>query len=237
MDYKKFLLFGDSITEFAFNSRAQEGESDQFALGAALCNDYTRKLDIVQRGFSGYNSRWGLKILPRVLENEQNIVLSTIFFGSNDACLGGHQRVPMEEYASNTRKMISMLREKNIKPILVGPGLIDQERFEAPRKEEVERGYIRTNESFEAYSNKLQQIATEDKIPFVDLNTAFRREGGENWRDLFRDGLHFSGKGYEIFYNELLKSIRIHYPELAPECIPTRLPGWRDVAEDGSNVL
>lgn len=51
MVYKKFLMFGDSITEFAFNSRPSSGESpgDEFTLGAALTNVYTRKLAISQR--------------------------------------------------------------------------------------------------------------------------------------------------------------------------------------------
>lgn len=237
MEFKKFLLFGDSITEFAFNSRANGDSLDQFALGAALCNAYTRKLDILQRGFSGYNSRWGLKILPEVLKNEENIVLSTIFFGSNDACLGGHQRVPLEEYVSNTRKMISLLKSKDIKPILVGPALVDQQKFEAPRQDEVAKGYIRTNESFQNYSKALQKLSKEENLPFVDLNTTFRQEAGENWRVLLVDGLHFSGKGYEIFFQQLMKTIEEFYPELAPENIPTKLPAWREVAEDGSNLF
>ena len=57
MDYEKFLLFGDSITEFAFNTRPTEDGKDQYALGAALVNEYTRKMDILQRGFKGYTSR------------------------------------------------------------------------------------------------------------------------------------------------------------------------------------
>lgn len=237
MDYPKFLLFGDSIIQFAYNSKVEGDEVEQFALGAALCNAYTRKMDIVQRGFSGYNSRWGLMLLPKILEAEQNIALSTIFFGSNDACLAGNQRVPLDEYVSNTKKMISMLKAKKIKPILIGPGLIDREKFEAPRADQVKQGCIRTNENFEAYSNALDKIAQEEKIPLVNLNTAFRREGGDNWRDLLRDGLHLSGKGYEIFYNELLKSIEEFYPELAPENIAMKLTPWREVKPDGSNIL
>lgn len=236
MDFKKFLLFGDSITEFAFNTRMEECKPDQFVLGAALCNAYAKKLDVVIRGYSGYNSRWGLKILPKILGNERNISLGTIFFGSNDSCLGGHQKVPLHEYKSNIREMLSMFKANNIKPILIGPALYDRERFEAPRQEEIKKGYIRTPENFKLYSDALQKIAQEERIPYVNLNTAFQKKGGDNWKELLCDGLHFSGKGYEVFFNELMEAIRSFYPEYSPESLEYNLPEWRDVAEDGSNL-
>lgn len=236
MDFSKFLLFGDSITEFAFNSRMEEGKPDQFVLGAALCNAYTRRMDIVQRGFSGYNTRWGLKVLPAVLESEDRVVLSTIAFGSNDLCLGGTQRVPEEEYISNVKQMVSILKAKGIKPILVGPALIDQKRFESVRQEEVQKGYVRTPEQFKLYSGLLHKVSNDEKVPMVDLNNAFQREAGDNWQELLSDGLHYSGKGYKIFFDELMATVREFYPELAPENIQRKLPEWRDVLEDGSNV-
>ncbi|QLL33941.1 hypothetical protein HG536_0F02660 [Torulaspora globosa] len=237
MNYNKFLLFGDSLTEFAFNSWMEEGKPDQFVLGAALCNAYTRRMDIVQRGFSGFNSRWGLKVLPGILESECGIVVSTIAFGSNDLCLGGHQKVPEEEFVSNIKKMILLLKAKDIKPILVGPALIDQERFEASRQEEVQKGYVRTPERFKLYSELLHKVADEEDVPMVDLNVAFQREGGDKWQELLSDGLHYSGSGYKIFFDELMATIRKFYPEYAPEKMQRKLPEWRNVLEDGSNVL
>lgn len=53
MDYEKFLLFGDSITEFAFNTRPTEDGKDQYALGAALVNEYTRKWIFFKEGSKG----------------------------------------------------------------------------------------------------------------------------------------------------------------------------------------
>ncbi|QLQ78408.1 hypothetical protein HG537_0A06550 [Torulaspora globosa] len=237
MNYDKFMLFGDSLTEFAFNSKMEEDKSDQFVLGAALCNTYTRRMDILQRGFSGFNSRWGLKVLPSILESERGIVVSTIAFGSNDLCLGGHQKVPEEEFLSNIKQMVALLRAKGIKPILVGPALIDQERFEASRQEEVQKGYIRTQERFKLYSELMHKVADQENVPMVDLNVAFQRKGQDNWRELLSDGLHYSGNGYKIFYDELMAIIRKFYPEYAPENIQRKLPEWRNILEDGSNVL
>lgn len=237
MNYQKFLLFGDSITEFAFNFQMEELEQDQFVLAAALANAYTRRMDIVQRGFSGYNSRWGLKILPHILENENNVVLSTIAFGSNDLCLGGHQKVPEDEFVANTREMVSMMKAKGIKVILVGPGLVDQKMFDSKKLEDVKKGYVRTPERMKLYSDLLRQIADEENVAMVDLNEAFQRVGGDNWRELLRDGLHLSGKGYKVYFDELMSTIRKSYPDYAPENLEYKLPKWRDALEDGSNVI
>lgn len=52
----QFILFGDSITQ---GSYAQERG---FAFGAELTNRYVRRLDVINRGFSGYNTAQALKV-------------------------------------------------------------------------------------------------------------------------------------------------------------------------------
>lgn len=238
MEYKKFLLFGDSITEYCFSTgpSSHEGFGDQFSLGAALTNDYTRKLAILQRGFAGYNSRWGLKILPKILQYEQNIAIGYIFFGSNDSCAAGTQHVPEDEYESNLHKSVQMLKARSIKPIIVGPALYDGSKFEPPRRDEIKAGYIRSNEAFIRYGRIAASVASKEHVPFLDLRAAMQREAGDNWKDLLVDGLHFNGKAYEIFYKELLRTIKDHYPEYHPDNMEAKLPNWRDVKEDGSNL-
>ncbi|SCU93360.1 LAMI_0E14092g1_1 [Lachancea mirantina] len=237
LDYKKFLLFGDSITEFAFNTRADSGLPEQFSLGAALVNAYTRKLDIVQRGFSGYTSRWGLKLLPKILENEgPNVVMTTIFFGSNDAVQAGPQAVELSEFKKNINSLTQLMLDKGIKPILIGPALHDKEVWEPTKPQEVSMGYVRSSEANRIYADAVSDVAAENKVPFVDLHKAFTEKGGDHWQELLLDGVHFSGKGYEVFFDELLKAIRGWYPELAPERIPYKLPNWREVKNDGSNL-
>lgn len=237
LKYEKFLLFGDSITQFAFNTKMDDNKPDQFSLGAALVNAYTRRLDIVQRGFSGYNTRWALKLLPRILENESpGIVMSTLYFGSNDACHGGHQKVELPEFKDNVKRLLDLFRSKGIKPILVGPALFDKDNWNPKKADEVAQGYVRSNENNKLYSDALQEIADKEQIPFVNLYDAFSREGGSEWRDLLCDGLHYTGKGYEIFYNELMKAIRTHYPELAPESLPFKYPEWRQISESGDEI-
>lgn len=51
-----------------------------------------RKCDVVNRGLSGYNTRWAKLILPRLIAKSagaESTVAVTIFFGANDSSLKG----------------------------------------------------------------------------------------------------------------------------------------------------
>lgn len=236
MEYKKFLLFGDSITEYSFNTLPEPNKGHQFALGAALSSIYSRKLAIIHRGFSGYNSRWAIKILPKILEHENNIAIATIYFGSNDATAAGPAHVPEHEYEDNLHKLVRMMKAQSIKPILVGPALYDPAKFEPTHQKEIQQGQIRSNELLGKYSTIAENVASKEHIPFVNLHAAFKNKGSDNWREMLSDGLHYNGWGYEVFYQELLRAINESYPQYSPENMEVKLPLWREVLEDGSNL-
>ncbi|CCE63258.1 hypothetical protein TPHA_0E01650 [Tetrapisispora phaffii CBS 4417] len=236
MVYDSFLLFGDSITEFCYNSDMENMQGTQFTLGAALSNVYTRKMSIIQRGFSGYTSRWGVKILPKVLEQDSSIKIAYIFFGSNDASSGGLQHVPLEEYKENTKKMLHMLKKKGIKPILIGPAVHNLEYWNSTKPEEAASGNFRTNKAFKAYSDACSALANEEGIPFVNLNAAFTKAGDDSWKNLLGDGLHFNGAGYKVMFDELMKEISNHYPEYSPANMAYKLPNWREISPSGDSL-
>ena len=61
---KRFLLFGDSLTQQSF----EEG-----GWGSKLVSRYQRKADVTLRGYSGYNTRCAAtRILHLILRNQQN---------------------------------------------------------------------------------------------------------------------------------------------------------------------
>lgn len=55
----------------------------------------TRKCDVVNRGLSGYNSRWAKIVLPRLISKDSassnHIAAVTVFFGANDCALEGRE--------------------------------------------------------------------------------------------------------------------------------------------------
>jgi len=79
------LLIGDSITQFSF-SVAEMG------FGAQLLDYYEgRRVDVVNRGFSGYNSRWIRQIIREIATEGvvQNTLFLTVFLGANDSVSAG----------------------------------------------------------------------------------------------------------------------------------------------------
>ncbi|KAF2718033.1 lipolytic enzyme [Polychaeton citri CBS 116435] len=108
----QFLLFGDSITQQSFSQSQPPGRGG-FAFNAALSNAYIRRLDIVNRGLSGYNTTQALRVLPQVIPRPETARLRflTVFFGANDARLPNtpgspQQSVDLPLYMENLRQII-----------------------------------------------------------------------------------------------------------------------------------
>lgn len=228
---RKLLLFGDSITEFAFGT-------EPFSLGAALCSTYARRLDVLHRGYAGYNSRWARPVLRDILAAHApgDIAVATLFFGANDACTGSPQAVPLPEFTENMRGLVQQLRAHGARPVLVGLGLFDREMWERAKPEQLARGFVRSSARQAEYDAALRQLAQDERVPFVDLQRLFTEHGGADYRVLLADGLHFSAEGYRIWYDELLAVIARECPECHPDNMQQRYPLWGDCLPDGSNI-
>lgn len=126
----QFILFGDSITQRSFN------QERGFAFGAALTDDYVRRLDIINRGFSGYNTRQALQILPHILpsRSQSRVRFLTLWYGANDARLPHtpgepQQHIPLEEFVRNTKIMLShpdVRGHEGIRIVLMTPPPVDE---------------------------------------------------------------------------------------------------------------
>ncbi|KFZ46057.1 Isoamyl acetate-hydrolyzing esterase 1, partial [Antrostomus carolinensis] len=107
--------------------------------GASLAERLVRKCDVVNRGLSGYNTRWAKLILPRLITKStgaERTVAVTIFFGANDSALkdlNPKQHVPLEEYAANLKSMIQYLKSVDItedRIILITPPPLQEAAWE-----------------------------------------------------------------------------------------------------------
>lgn len=100
---KKAVFFGDSITSHGYS----------VAINGWLCNFaewWVRRVDVINRGFSGYNSRWGLMIVGEIVVRE-NPDIVFVFFGANDAvdkAVGQH--VPLDEYRKNMQGIVEKIK-------------------------------------------------------------------------------------------------------------------------------
>lgn len=209
--------------------------------------DYTLKLDVLNRGVSGYNSNNLLYVLPEVLAAEHvpgksEIKLLTIFIGTNDA-LDTIQAVPLDKFRANIRAMTSMALAKGIQVILIGPTLHDQ----AANKKVSQDGIIASSAKNRKYSQTVELVAHELNVPFIDLWSAFVREGGwteekildnsVSCEEFLPDGIHFSPTAYRVLYDEIINCINRNYPELKLVALQRKLREWRDVDRDNIQRL
>lgn len=225
--YDKLILFGDSITQGAFQP------DFCFTLGNALQGDYIRKFDVLNRGFGGYNSRWGKEVLPEILTTESKnatIKLVVIFFGTNDS-KDNEQGVSLEEYKSNLLFMVELCEKYNTKIIVVGPAVYSAALGHASDFASIE-GHLK-------YSNAAKEVAENCSVPFVDLWHAFASYLGRTEEEMVKspadmsellvDGAHFAPTGYKIFYQNLTTTISTAFPELAKENLRERLAPWNEI--------
>ncbi|KAL6150776.1 hypothetical protein ACJQWK_00618 [Exserohilum turcicum] len=250
--YQHFVVFGDSITQDSF------AQDRGFASSAALQAAYTRRLDVVNRGFSGYNTRQALQILPAIVPppNEAKIRFLTVFFGANDSSLPqapNKQHVPLPDFTANLRAIVCHARIQAHAPrvMLVAPPPINEHLW-WPRDQS--NGYTtvsRLAATTKLYADAVVELGAELRLPVVNLWAAFMARAGLDvnaWKpgdpvpgslalapsdalaELMYDGLHFSPLGYRILYDEMLKAIAQNWPDDMPDKLPMVLPPWNDEA-------
>lgn len=206
----KWTLFGDSITERASKS--------QFGWASLLSAKFARSVDILNRGFGGYNSRWGLYLLDEAISRGDDAFtkasLVTIFFGANDCVPNGSpQHVPLLEYRSNLVQIIETLRNNSLMEGLVALVLITP----PPSRDKTRR----LNDTA-MYAQVVREIALDREIPLLDLwpptvgintpansthrNVVFETIIPER-HHLLDDGLHLSAKGNLVLFEGLQKLI------------------------------
>jgi len=215
---QKFLLLGDSLTQLCF-----EG------WGSDLANVYQRRADVLNRGMSGYNTRWYLRYAEDngVFNEPGTVALVTIFFGANDAAIKEHEplvHVPLSEYKTNLEKIVDRVNESYPKAkvlIIAPPPVYPEQRLEFQKKRYGDKatGILeRTSEVTGTYAAVCREISEAKKVPCLDLFTAMRTaEGNANEDDFgrfFHDGLHFSKDGHEFVSKSLKDAIRKHFLEL-----------------------
>lgn len=212
---------------------------------------YLRRVDVINRGYGGYNSDHAVKILPRILDAEldaarSNVPLMTIFFGTNDA-VNSTQHVPLDRYTENIEKLVLTAIENNIRPVVIGPGLHDRKLSNAMffNRGDTHRKDITSNRNNRRYSEAAESVARKHSVPFVDLWTAFRDELGltddqvdepncPDLKDLVHDGVHFTPRAYKLLYEGVVSAIDSLYPDLSSKNIALKLPHWTEI--DPQNI-
>ncbi|KAI0180018.1 SGNH hydrolase [Hypoxylon sp. FL1284] len=221
--YNQVVLFGDSLFQYA------SALKDGFSFQGALQNQCIRYLDVVNRGFSGYNTANALKVLPQVFlppsPSNPRVEYLLVLFGANDACIDiptNNQRVPIEKYKENLVKIITHdhVKAHNPKILLVAPPPLDQIRITELDLANGHPQATREAENSARYCEVVRTVAAETGVTLIDLQKAVMEKaialtpdfdasgpllGYPNGKrgaleQLIPDGLHMSGEAYEVLF-------------------------------------
>ncbi|XP_078174870.1 SGNH hydrolase-type esterase superfamily protein [Carex rostrata] len=224
----KLVLFGDSITEASFSDGGW---------GASLAHLFARKADVILRGYSGYNTRWAVKILDKAMAgiggDAGSPAAVTVFFGANDASLPdqlcGFQHVPLEEYVENLRSIHAYFKKKwpSAVVIFIAPPPIDEEgRIKDLSKYDPSGQAERTNEAAGKYAKACIAVANELSTPVID--TWSKMQEIPDWRkSALSDGLHFTTLGNKVLFDEVVNTLKDL--GLSDEKLPADLPYFYEV--------
>ncbi|KAF6177144.1 hypothetical protein GIB67_025481 [Kingdonia uniflora] len=217
----KIILFGDSITEDSFGDGGW---------GASLAHHFSRMVDVVLRGYSGYNTRWALKMINHVFTGDitDAPLAVTVFFGANDASLpdrsSAFQHVSIVEYKQNLEDIVTYLKKKwpTTLLLLITPPPIDEEgRRRYPFGDNPSGLPERTNEAAGAYAKACISVSGECGVAVIDIWSKMQQI--PNWeKSCLSDGLHFTASGNKVLFEEVMEGLR--KAGITPETLPADLP-------------
>ncbi|GJQ10718.1 hypothetical protein GpartN1_g2509.t1 [Galdieria partita] len=227
LKYPSLLFFGDSLTEYSQHVSPSEG----VGWGALLTSEYSTKAEVIVRGFAGYNTRWALYMLPKVLQaiDLSYLKLVVIFLGANDCTLpDSPQHISLEEYASNLFKMIKVVRNQQVHAellLVTAPPLVEELWEEDCRQKN--KPVLRKASRVEDYVSACKRVAAEAQVPCLDLWTSIQQQ--VHWQTFFTDGLHFAEKGNKHVFEQLKTIISEKFPNLIAERMTPVFPHWTEI--------
>ncbi|KAK0121951.1 hypothetical protein ONS95_010225 [Cadophora gregata] len=188
----QFILLGDSILQFS--SYLPHGAS----LGAGLAEHCIRRLDVINRGLSGYNTANVLVILEDLIPSTAvaKVDYLLVLLGSNDSCLPSSpskQHVPLDKYRENLRTILThhCIMAHGPKILLVTPPPVNEVHLQ---ENDFAKGYsalTRVQKVTRQYVDVVRELAAEFKdnnVVLIDLWSALMEEGAELTPDYVDDG-------------------------------------------------
>ena len=222
------LLLGDSQTQLA----CQAGGWAQ-----QLAEEFVRRADVINRGFSGYNTRMLQTILPDVVTSNllDRAKIVCIFLGSNDASIveaNPEQSVPVEEFGENLLKIISFLLSKGVSKdalVIISPPPVLPEKWTAALnlRPGPSLPNCKSNDLTKSFAKECREVAKRFNLTFVDLFSHMMDPSNKiNLHSALSDGLHLGKEGHDALFALLSPVFNVKLGG-SPEQL--MLPEWRDL--------
>ncbi|KAJ3006344.1 UNVERIFIED_CONTAM: hypothetical protein HDU68_004148 [Siphonaria sp. JEL0065] len=230
LSYDEILLIGDSLTELSI---LPDG------WGTLLAQKYSRKMQVITRGFSAYTSYWLLPAIRPLIKNSvKHPKLITLLIGTNDSTIKGksRQHVPLEMYRENIFALVKTLKDflpdaklLLITPPLLGDHVLPWEEYELQSVKKYRDVCLEVGlELSERYENVGLLDTWELFVPGKEYESV--DFDPTRWRHLFWDDmLHLGKEGNALLEQGVLETVRRLWPQLAPENVKHKLSvNWQE---------
>lgn len=226
MTWKKLILIGDSNTQFG---HGQSGWVN------CISDLFQRKCDVINRGFSGYNSDQIRIILPKILSefSPESVCGVIVMLGSNDSTdpKAEIQHVDLKKFSENITFIADYILNWGIsknKLIFVSPGKIYDEKWRRTMGPKA----FHFDYLVKDYAIEIIKIAKKKSIMFFDFRQAMEDYGVE-YHELLHDGLHLSKQGGDLLFKGLqpilveniLHDLKINYPD------------WKNLSSNQQDII
>jgi lysophospholipase L1-like esterase len=221
--WKKLIVIGDSNTQLGYN---ENGKWICF-----LSDMLQRRCDVVNRGFSGYNTRYVKVIFDKIMKEfiAEDIIGVIILMGTNDSAYSPLQYISVDEYGENIKWIIDYLIKFGVskeKLILITPAQIeDNVLAEYLGAQNYTSSHF--DGSVKKYAQKCTEIAVKEGIKLVDLYNLMQRRSNGNLADFLYDGLHLSADGARFFFSYLWPVVEHHI--VVKGKLETIYPNWDEL--------
>ena len=239
------VLFGDSLTQRGYQ---------QCGWVSAVSNYYGRKADVFNRGYGGYNTKYGRHLMRSLFPISSlamythtttgKYLLATVWFGTNDAVHSNRPaHVPLEEYKANMEYMVSYLQDFFYFVVVISPPPVHETTRLQYQKikygEKATNQIDLTNEKVREYATIAKQVAHKYNVLFLDIFNLMIEQGETIWPSFVGagipggDGVHFSSKGEEFVGSHVLDLLEKKTVPI--ESLPAELPWGSSV--NGENYI
>jgi acyl-CoA thioesterase-1 len=193
------VCLGDSVTK-GVREGVKKEETFCFLLEESL-NKSGLSTIVVNSGVGGHTTADALKRFQSdVLAHRPQLVV--IMFGLNDSWIDEGKttsRLTVDEYTENLKEMLSYLRIKDIRAILMTPNPVVAPTYPPER-----------NRTLSPYVKAVRELARQKKIPLVDVYARFGELAleGVNLNSLYTDAMHPNPKGHQVLAEMLFPIVR-----------------------------
>lgn len=204
---RKIFLVGDSLIELSFDP------FNSFPFGSALAHAFRRRADVLNRGLSGYSSKWMDSQISKVireiiqLKEDEQVFMLVVLIGTNDSVLSGNpHHVPLHDYKLNLQRVVKALNSAcpGAALLLVTPPPCSLEMINGPSSKLSKSGRSRSNAETAKYAQVVREVVKSydedlDLIRLLDLQEKILQDSSRV-EDFLSDGVHLNGNGYKALF-------------------------------------